>query len=462
MEVAGPASSVPPDRGEDHRPAPWFSVWHLVVLAPWVVVGIVARSPIRDNSFLWHVRAGTEQIARGSVLTADPFSFTALGRPWRTQSWLVELGYGWLESRFGLGFVPWMVMATGAVFLVALGVIAYRRLRRVLPLAVFMVFSSVLVAGFLNPRPVIFSYALFALVVLADDDRRLRWTLPLVFWAWASIHGSFVIGGGYLVLQAIRRGEWSRWREFVLIGVVVSSTAHGLGVWQMLAAFAGGREALSNITEWAPPNLISVPMAPLFLGIVGLVVAGIRGRLQARDLWVIVPFLALAVSSNRSVVPGWIALTPFVVRSLDGLELRTRVLDRRQARVNVAAAAILVVLPFLVPLEGGLSDEVFPVEAATRLQGERLFHDDGTGGYLIYAAWPDRLVYIDDRAELFHTELPEFVEARGGRAVWRDVFERYGIDEVLLRERDPLLETLRLAGWVEVYRDDTFVIMRPS
>ncbi len=456
------AGAVVGSEGASTPRRPWFSVWHLLVLAPWVVVGIAARSPIRDNSFLWHVRAGTAQMEGGAVLTADPFSFTALGRPWRTQSWLAELGYGWLEGRFGLAFVAPMVMAVGAVFFLALGTVAYRRLRRVTPLAVYLVLTAVMAAGFLNPRPVIFSYALFALVVLADDDRRLRWTLPLLFWTWASLHGSFVVGGAYLLFQAIRRREWGRWREGLIIALAVSVTAHGLGVWQMLWAFLGGREALANITEWATPSLISVPLAPLFLGIVGLIVAGMRGRLEARDLWVIVPFLALALSSNRSVIPAWIALAPFVVRSLEDLRIPTRTLDRRQARVNVVAALILVILPFLVPLDGGLSDEVFPVEAATRLEGERLFHDDGTGGYLIFSQWPDRLVYIDDRAELFHSELPEFVEARGGRAVWREVFERYGIDEVLLREQDPLLETLRLAGWVEVYRDDTFVLMRPA
>lgn len=459
--MAGVApGGMPVDAGRG--PEPWLSVWHLALLLPWVVLGIVARAPIRDNSFLWHVRAGTVQLDRGAVITADPFSFTALGRPWRTQSWLVELGYGWLERRFGLSYVSWMVLIVGGVFLVALAVLAYRYLRRPSPLVVYLVLTSVMAAGFLNPRPVIFSYALFALVVLADDDRRLRWSLPVLFWAWAAIHGSFVVGGAYVLLQAVRRREWHRWRELAVIGVVVTVTAHGLGVWQMLLAFFQGREALANITEWAHPNLISVPLAPLFLGIVGLVVAGIRGRLALRDLWVIVPFLALALSSNRSVIPAWIALTPFIVRSLEDLQVRVRRLDIRQARVNVAAAVIVVVLPFLVPLEGGISDEVFPVEAVTHLEGERLFHDDGTGGYLIYSQWPDRLVYIDDRAELFHRELPEFVEARGGRAVWRDVFDRYGIDEVLLRDGDPLLETLRLAGWSEAFRDDTFVLMRPG
>ncbi|MGD2103239.1 MAG: hypothetical protein PVG83_13485, partial [Acidimicrobiia bacterium] len=51
-----------------------FSVAQLVLLIPWVALVIDAWSPIRDNSFLWHVRAGELQIDAAAVLTADPFS----------------------------------------------------------------------------------------------------------------------------------------------------------------------------------------------------------------------------------------------------------------------------------------------------------------------------------------------------------------------------------------------------
>ena len=37
------------------------------------------------------------------------------------------------------------------------------------------------------------------------------------------------------------------------------------------------------------------------------------------------------------------------------------------------------------------------------------------GGYLIYAEWPERLIYIDDRAELYGEELfREYRDMRGG------------------------------------------------
>ena len=74
---------------------------HLVLLVPFVALVIDAWAPIRDNSFLWHIRAGELQANAGEVLVADPFSFTMLGERWLTQSWLAELLYSWGESNWG-------------------------------------------------------------------------------------------------------------------------------------------------------------------------------------------------------------------------------------------------------------------------------------------------------------------------------------------------------------------------
>ena len=54
------------------------SVGHIALAVPIIAAVISGRIPVRDNSYLWHVRAGTLQIDLGRVLTEDPFSFTAL------------------------------------------------------------------------------------------------------------------------------------------------------------------------------------------------------------------------------------------------------------------------------------------------------------------------------------------------------------------------------------------------
>jgi hypothetical protein len=438
-----------------------LSIWHVILVLPLFAIGLTRRVPVSDNSFLWHVTAGRVQLDDGSVLTVDPFSFTRGGEPWRTQSWLADLGYAVLDTRWGLGYVSWMTWLLASLFVVGVLLIAYRAAGHVVPTGVVGVMTVVIALVFLNPRPVIFSFPLFALLVLADGDRRLRWASPLILWMWASLHGSFVVGGAYIALQALRTRRWGAWKELVASGVLVSLTAHGLFVWGILVEFTRNREALGAITEWASPDLITLPMAPLFVALIMLMYGGINGAISRRDFVVIVPFLALAFTANRSVLPAWIALVPFVAMSLRNLRFPTRPISAIQGSLNATVMVGLIVGPLILPSEAVIDDERFPIEAALHLVSDRVFHDDSTGGYLIYEQYPDRLVYVDDRAELYGAMITEFVEARGGRAVWREVFERYAIDEVLLPVDQPLVETLRTAGWTEAYEDEHFVVLRP-
>ena len=180
-----------------------YSISHLVLLVPWVALVIDAWAPIRDNSFLWHIRAGELQAETARVLTEDPFSFTMLGESWLTQSWLVELLYSWAEDLSGLGFVPWMMLATTTAAFLAIGLVAYRYSRSVPSAALILLMSTVLMVSFLVPRPVIFSFALMPLVALAWSNPKWRWTVPFLMWVWASVHGSFVLGLAYIGLMLI-------------------------------------------------------------------------------------------------------------------------------------------------------------------------------------------------------------------------------------------------------------------
>ena len=107
-------------------PSRRFSIAHLALIVPLVALVIAAWGLIADNSFLWHIRAGSLQVESGSVLTTDPFSFTMFGEQWRTQSWLAELLYAWVESFSGLGFVAPMILVVSTITFICVGLIAYR------------------------------------------------------------------------------------------------------------------------------------------------------------------------------------------------------------------------------------------------------------------------------------------------------------------------------------------------
>jgi hypothetical protein len=436
-----------------------LSLAHLVLIVPWIALVIDAWAPIRDNSFLWHVRAGELQATAGEVLTADPFSFTMLGEPWRTQSWLAELLYAWGESMWGLGFVPPMMLLLTSITFVAIGLVAYRRSRSITATAIVLSLTTLLLISFLVPRPVLFSFALFALVVVAWDRPATRWAIPFLFWIWASVHGSFAIGLAYIGLTIILEADWKSLSTAVVAGLATFLTAHGLGVIGILLEFSEAGPALALLSEWRRPELFSVVFLPFVIGIGLILIGAVRGRVTPRHLLILVPFLLLALTTTRAVPPAWIALVPLIGTALAGIKVGES--RRFSLPAAVVFALVVLVVPFFVASDGSIDEERFPVAAAKELDDVPTFHDDRTGGYLIWAEGPERLVYIDDRAELYGERMGEFVEVRDLETDWLPVFERDGIEQVLLRTDEDLVTELESAGWSRTYEDEFYVVLRP-
>ena len=434
-----------------------FSLAHLILLIPWVALVIDAWAPIGDNSFLWHIRAGTLQLEQGTVLTEDPFSFTAGGESWLTQSWLAEILYARLEASSGLGFVPWLVLVLTALTFVGVGLIAFKTSQSVVATAVVLFLSTISLISFLVPRPVIFSYLLFVLVILAWERPSSRWSLPFIFWIWASMHGSFFLGLAYVGLRLLSKKEWRALPVPLLSGLAVLLTPHGWGVVTMLLDFMTASPYLSLLTEWRTPELFSPVFFPVFVGIAVIIYGASKQRVVPRDLLVIVPFFALALTALRSVPPAWLALLVPVSASL------TDVGKGIPRRFGTAPAAVFVVgvlvLPLLFKGDAGLAADRFPLATAEALADAPVFHNDVVGGYLIFDRGPGFKVFIDDRAELYEVRMQEYVDVRSGNQPWEPVFERYMISQALLRDTEPMVEWLTAAGWVVSAEEENFVLL---
>jgi hypothetical protein len=442
------------------RPSPpRFSLAHLALLVPWVALVIDAWAPIRDNSFLWHVRAGTLQMDAGQVITADPFSFTMLGERWLTQSWLAELMYAWGETNWGLGFVPPMMLLLSSITFLGIGLVAFRRSKSEWSTAIIVALTTLLMISFLVPRPVLFSLALFVLVVAAWDRSATRWTIPFLFWIWASVHGSFAIGLVYIGLTIIMEWDWKAIPTAILAGLATFLTAHGLGVLEFLLDFSEAGSALALLSEWRKPEIWSVVFAPFLIGVGLIIVGAARQRITARHLIVLVPFLILALSATRAVPPAWIALVPLMAAALADLAPGAR---RRFSKIAaIVFGVVVVVTPLFIISDASIDEERFPVAALGHLDDVPTFHDDSAGGYLIWAEGPERLVYIDDRAELYGDRMTEYVEMRDLERDWQPVFERDGIEQALLKADEELIGELEAAGWTATYEDEVYVVLRP-
>jgi hypothetical protein len=459
-----------------------LGIRHLYPLIAVALYPFLAAGPLGDNSFLWHVRAGAAQWDLRRVLDADLFSYTMEGQPWRTQSWLAELIYAGLEGATGtVMWAPVLVTVIGVAALALIGVAMYGATRSTFSTAVWLVIAVWLAGSFAHPRPVIFSYLLLAALVLIlrlEDgfvvhrsshhpqqrqslsvNHDLLWAVVPLIWVWGALHGSWLIGIGLLVLEAVRRRSWKVASVAGLSMVAVTFTAHGLGIWHIVWQFATNRDALQFLGEWGPPNFGDIVQGPFFLIIAGILVAAVRGRISLNDLWIVLPFMLAGRATERTVFPATIVLLPYAAAAF---EVRIPEASRRPATL-AWVVAVLVVLVGAAALwlgEGGFSEERFPNdEVLASIESDRFFHDDAVGGYLIYRDWPGAQVYIDDRAELYGAEA--FAELRSARTgAYEEVFERYGMTEAIVKPDWQLRDRLERDGWTVVVEDEFFLLMR--
>lgn len=117
------------------------------------------------------------------------------------------------------------------------------------------------------------------------------------------------------------------------------------------------------------------------------------------------------------------------------------------------------------------SADVFPSEACDYILREELpgpiFNELNYGSYLIWRLWPDYQIFVDNRNDIFYDGAFDAYMAAtmsGGGSIWRQVFDKYGVNTVIL-DKDSILGDIliEVSDWRLIYRDSKAVIfMRAS
>lgn len=450
----------------------------LFVLAGWWV-GI---RPLSDNSFFWHLRTGRYMLDHG-VPRGDLFSYTTPGIHWVAQSWLAELAYGAVDRTVGAFGIRVLIALTGA----AITLLSYRLVRRltgdrvraalvsgVAYLATFVVFSE---------RPLAFGLALALAVVWIVEvpdsriARRALVALPIVFWVWVNVHGSFALGVVYIGLHVLGRAldgdpPWrGRERELVagtFLGLVVSlANPYGPGLLLFPVQLMGRGEVLSRVVEWRSPDFrspVGMAFAAWLVLLIGALALSSR-RPTRRDVLVAVPFVLLALWAERNIGLAVIFTLPIAARLL----ATTR---RRADSRSLASAVAIVSIVSLVVISGigaaGQSNfevSAYPSRATTYMQshgllGRRLFTTDAWAGYTILRFWPQQRVFMDDRYDMFPKQLvDDYTAVADGHPDWERVLDKHRVDVIVWQPKRALSQLLAQSPhWHRVYRDTKAVV----
>ena len=440
---------------------------------------------LSDNSFFWHLRTG-RLILDSGFPHGDPFSFTAPGVHWVVQSWLAETLYAAVDRVAGGFGIRVLIGLTG----VAIAVLAFRlalrlardRVRAALLTAVALAGLSTL----WSERPLVLGLVAFLVLIWVVEvpdsmvGRRPLLVLPIVFWCWANVHGTFALGFAYLGLHLV--GRWveghrptqGRERQLLVAAgagfAVTFLNPYGVGLVTFPVDLLGRSDILRHVVEWASPDFHTMAGVAFALWIVvfAVVVARASGPVSRRDLIVAVPFLLLGLWALRNI-----AIAPLV-----GLPIAARVVarphrvdppDRSGGLRWILGATLVLVVATLTVRAANQPDFAFngyPVGAMQAVQrdgllGRRLLTSDADAGYVILRSWPAQRVFLDDRYDMYpRPVIADYLTVSHARPGWDHVLTRYNIEVIVWQPGDPLVALVEASGhWRSVYRDHSRVVL---
>jgi Flp pilus assembly protein TadD len=479
----GAAPRAPSSRGPASTdPRPWGipALIAAVGLAAWL-----SCTPVLDSDVWWHLATGDRILAGSGIPRTDPFTYTALGRPWVTHEWLSEVLFSLL---YRLGGIKLLVVfkALLAGLAVALscmaGLVGSRSRSRILGAAVGALLAAPLISlrAFVRPHMLtaLFLGGLLLLLRMeATTGRRLwRWLLVPLFLVWANVHSGFVLGmlllglswgGGWLDERLSGAGHAgadprpagppsSVWRDrglallLCLAATLVNPNfinAH-LYPFRLVASeeVRGGIVELRSLFHPAYRGALFRMDFAAGIGVAAILMVAARRRLNWALALPGIAFALLAVASIRGLSEFSVIL-PALIAVHAETSGRNPWSGRRWMVPSVAVAVLVLAgacgwMAFArgVPVGAGSNQRLGtalepgsrPVAAARFLKEERpagrVFNLLSYGGYLIHALGPETKVYIDGRLDVFPTGFlgayNRMVETGAG---WQETVDKYGI-----------------------------------
>ncbi|HEY5025387.1 MAG TPA: hypothetical protein VII76_10460 [Acidimicrobiales bacterium] len=423
---------------------------------------VVGLERLHDNSFLTHVATGRLILAHG-VPTRDPYTFTALGRPWVVESWLASVLYRGLENLAG-GHGLQVLHAVLCALLAALGWMLTRPARQ---LGGRILASGALLAvgtGYWSSRPLLIALVLFAvLVAMVETDTGPPWAAVPLMWVWLNVHGSWPLGLAYLLLRVIGRrvdgapqGRLPRLFWFAVLGAALGAlnpiglrlVAYPLSVITHHAAFA-------HIVEWQSPSFSDPVNLAFLVEVLVAMVLLVARRGSVEDVLVVAVFSAAAFSASRNVPVAALLVTPVLARGLAGLGT----IDGK-GRGLVPAAGLVALVALGVALTVGAVQRpaynlsLYPVHEVTWLAQHdlvpgRVATTDYVGNYLEFRYGTRADAFIDDRADVFPPAVEkDYGILLSGSQGWQSVLRRYRFDVVLWPRTEALASLIAQdPGW---------------
>ncbi len=457
----------------------------------------MAARGIADPDVWWHLRTGQLILQNHSLFHTDPYSFTRFGQAWINHEWLSEVLLFGLYRIAGFGgLIVTFSVVIAATFLL----VFVRSAGRPYLASLITLWGAVASAPSWGVRPQMFSLLLasiFLVLLEASEQRRtlLWWTAPLMF-LWVNLHAGYPIGLAFIALFLLGEGLEAAigpWQKFAP-RLRQLATAFGLGL-ALVALNPNGlriywypfetlRSAAMHrfIHEWLSPDFHDPTYLPLLLMLLALI-AGLALSPRCPRLRNLVLLLATIPAALRSIrhIPILVLVIVPVLAELAQAWLQRSGANRLFRTPLTGSASRTLFINFLVLFaftafsvlrvrqvvsrQAETEAKQFPMAAVAFLQQQHppgpMMNHYNWGGYFIWKLYPQYLVFMDGRADVYGDALmTDFGACYYLTGDWRKSLQTWSIQTLVLPPDAPLMIVLRSGPeWEQIYADSEAVIL---
>jgi hypothetical protein len=487
-------------------------LWRLSIVALVFGIAIMGFARTTADPDLWgHLRFGLDLLETGRVIRPDPYSYLTAGVTWVNHEWLAEalMAVAWRAAgAFGspaTGLVLLKLTMVVAVVGVMYWHLLWRGLSAIAAGTIVLAYLPVLLPWLGAVRPQMFTYACFALTLVAiaraeagegSARTRMLWVLPPVFALWANLHGGFLAGGGicalWLIARAVARvlsrrdgdgdgdgdrdgdGTWRDearhfWLPVIVAGLATLITPYAGDLWLFL------RTALTprlEIAEWNPIVATSPEGVAYIILLTPTILGWIYSRREKRPVLLFLYLVAVLLPLIARRHSPLFALALVILAGEHMADAASRPFARRASIsfvppawmsltfVVMAIACFGLATPYLRQVI--VDRESFPVEAVRTIAASGVRTNMATefawGEYVLWHLGPGVKVSTDGRRETVYSDAAyeETLQFMYGYDRWDAVLDHPGVDLALVpTETWPTFNLMRMkTGWTLIYQDD--------
>jgi hypothetical protein len=469
----------------------------------------LSRRPLWHTDLWGHLAYGRLIVADRGLPRTEPLMFLSQGVPFVDLPWLSQvLGY----AAFRWEGIPALQFLYAASITACLGLLAYRTARRtglIWPAVLVAVACASLELQQLVIRPQLAGLACFVLLFVYVTRQHLGWerwiVVPILFAAWANLHGSFVVGLALLATFAAGRGAdvlrrtanlpavWrdGKFRSLAILllpaALAILLNPHGWGTFRDVWETASNPN-LADLVEWRPLDIQMRQGQVAAAAVLGLIILYrlTPRRVSSAEFLLLIGLGGAALRTSRMIV-WWAPVAAYYLaihaaatwRQLRRERLGALVASPITASAGWAFAAAVTICGIaactplgIVLLHGprtdpheSLSSET-PLGATDYLNSHpprgQIFNVYEWGDYLLWAGPKNLHVFVASHAHLVPTDVwQDYMQVISLRSGWEAILDRYGVNTAVLdpEQQEDLVRSLRTSdAWSLGYEDDRSVI----